>query len=494
MPWEVSQQVVEYLTSDFPVKKISSIFTNHTNIKTIEIIISFQFFHRHNLSEDSILVAMARDRRRGPRSSAAMSELSTTFEANLPAHLQLLTFLETTASSPATQLTCASEVTLGRMLSQRSITFTGSSHAEREAFAEQSGEITFRMIGWGSCGAVFSQDGAAAVYKLRKAPRSSTAGVHDLYNDFRQHLHIHAALKRVPGIKNDVKVPKVHSWIPQTATTFWEEFEQYFQQAGGAPSLPCDILKTEKIRPLPPLIRNAFIQKFCPEQLREAAMKATSNSDCLARVYLGRNTTQERRQRMFSLRNINLNLDKLLAIGADVQNYAYSIAGALAALHWEAKVDGKDVEFVLGSATTKVPTLQEHCCQHATIDTYLGPRENYRQNFRRRVIRLWMLDFNLCSTISMDDEGVEQAALAWRQNDPYYPKPLGESAIEKELWDIFVRRYIEISNTILEQEPLPVRELPRNFLRRIKEIEQEVLERKLVAEERLATTFANYEG
>ncbi|TID20755.1 gb [Venturia nashicola] len=103
--------------------------------------------------------------------------------------------------------------------------------------------------------------------------------------------------------------------------------------------------------------------------------------------------------------------------------YARVMADSLAMMHWLAKVDANDVEFVLASprlgdpleATFTSVTLEQHA--------------------------LWILDFDCCNSMSMDETGVDQAVAAFFKNDPFYPRPGSENTHDQEMWKIFGRDF-----------------------------------------------------
>lgn len=142
---------------------------------------------------------------------------------------------------------------------------------------------------------------------------------------------------------------------------------------------------------------------------------------------------------------------------------AAQVAGALATMHWAARVDGRGVEFVLGSvppppAGPAARRLQPGSDTEALVQ-------------QRAAVCLWLLDFDQCGGMSMDDKGVERAVEAFCGNDPYYPRPVvdgGEDGDGKDarLWKGFCARYLEISDRILLGTALP-RYLPRLLLESI---------------------------
>lgn len=55
----------------------------------------------------------------------------------------------------------------------------------------------------------------------------------------------------------------------------------------------------------------------------------------------------------FSLRNLKLHLNQLIELGIGIEDLARRMGVALAVMHWGAKTDARDVEFVLGSSSKK---------------------------------------------------------------------------------------------------------------------------------------------
>ena len=116
----------------------------------------------------------------------------------------------------------------------------------------------------------------------------------------------------------------------------------------------------------------------------------------------------------FSLRNYKLHIYQVQSLQLDAEEYAKSMAGALAVLHWHTKVDAMDIEFVLGSSPTdnnavrRALDLRKIESLDPGTSTY-EPTTNNSPNFKKRSISLWMIDFDACSTITLNDTGVCQA-------------------------------------------------------------------------------------
>ena len=147
-----------------------------------------------------------------------------------------------------------------------------------------------------------------------------------------------------------------------------------------------------------------------------------------------------------------MHIDQMEKLGLEVDELAAMMADALAVLHWEAKIDADDVELVLGSAPTnlynQVPKFAELERLPANSNVGVPPRHN----FQKRSVHLWLLDFNMCSKITLDDLGVKKAVKAFYRNDPYFPRPLAENRNDKRLWELFSERYMATSKLILDKE------------------------------------------
>ncbi|KAB2571406.1 hypothetical protein BFW01_g10021 [Lasiodiplodia theobromae] len=203
-------------------------------------------------------------------------------------------------------------------------------------------------------------------------------------------------------------------------------------------------------------------------------MKRPGNRDCLVRVYLGsRRQSAKRSERFFSLRNLKLHLNQMEELGMDAEVLAAQVAGALATMHWKARVDGRGVEFVLGSVPPGMARLKPLTA--AELEGLEPGSDTERLVQKRAAVCLWLLDFDQCGNMSMDDKGVERAVEAFCGNEPYYPRPVvvvvvdgedGGDGKDARLWKGFCARYLEISDRILSGTALP-RYLPRLMLESI---------------------------
>lgn len=231
----------------------------------------------------------------------------------------------------------------------------------------------------------------------------------------------------------------------------------------------CNAIVSEKIIPVQAPARRLLIRKFRPDVDEDSVMNSSSNEHCLIRPYLGRRRYRNpeteaeprRRLRAFSLRNFPLHLDQMEQLGIDPSEYAIAMADALAFMHWVAEVDGNDVEFVLARPRNQ-PDISHHqipseetCSKNIDI---LGPHT------------MWILDFDLCRDLALDESGIEQACKAFWGNDPWYPRPRRLATADQKLWDAFEERFLESSAKALATRSDQIKELPKLLMEKIKQV------------------------
>ncbi|KAK3385677.1 zinc finger protein-domain-containing protein [Podospora didyma] len=308
--------------------------------------------------------------------------------------------------------------------------------------------IGFRKIGFGQCGLIFERPGFIHVVKVAR-PGFADA----LRTDFVVHNKVFSAFHQDNHDNAQCRIPNVYYFIERNDKSWWDAHGHLFSASNTASTasfpLPAFAVLSERILPLPKMVRQCLINTFCPPHLRESVSANPINRDCVARVYLGRSRKPTAPMANFPLRNFNLHLDQMLQLGLPVEDYAAAMGEALALIHWSANVDGYDIEFVLGSEAEQSPKV---------------PSTTLRQ------IRMWVLDFNLCTSweenlaINNPDAVIQQLVLAFFENDPYYPLPLMESDIEETLWSKFAGEYARKAELLLRGKDETLAKLPSAFL------------------------------
>lgn len=224
----------------------------------------------------------------------------------------------------------------------------------------------------------------------------------------------------------------------------------------------CQALLSERILPLPLAVRELLARQYSRGSEIEALKIAQdkSNESCLVRPYLGRRRPgheASRRLRFFSLRNFPLHVDQMEALALPVADYARATANALAFLHWVAKVDAGDVEFVLAAAR---PDGSRRPC-------IVEGRDVVSEAFGRHGI--FILDFDCCKELDMSEGGMLRAAMCFWRNDPFYPRPGAASSEDQQLWKIFEEQFLGRSMLLLENQGPAMKRLPGVLMRLIRE-------------------------
>jgi hypothetical protein len=342
--------------------------------------------------------------------------------------------------NPDEQRKASSEVLLNRMLSTRACLSTTSAQAEH-SLAENTSSPLYTSIGEGQCGIVFVLRGTPDVIKIAKSPEKAD----QLWQDAVVHNRIRTALRSIPS-NLDINVPIYEGWVNHKSTDFWETQAQYFPKGIDIPYYG---LISERIHPLPLPVRTALVDTLCSKSIRkqkEAFLKKPENQDCLIRLYLGRRNDDNSKNENIRLRNFPLHVNEMEYLKLDTSMYAVVMARSLAMMHWAARVDANDVEFVLGCSPSKSsikPTVEElEACDKDSAGKL------YRWDLMHRSVSIWLLDFNQCKQFEHNSQGLKQLVDGFWWNDPYYPRPGSKN--DEKLWTVFKKAYLETSGELSE--------------------------------------------
>lgn len=336
----------------------------------------------------------------------------------------------------------------------------------------------YRCIGSGNCGSVWAQGQEPTVLKC--ADMSETRY---LWKEYYMATRVFEALQKRSAL--GLRIPLPLYYTNTSDQLFWSKQLQTFPSGRRA----CNTMCSERIPALSQVFRDTLIDMYCPEKARETIRRSENNADCLARIYLGRrsrtrSSDNERPSSCFSLRNYNLWLDRAEDLKLPIYKYAEAMADALAIMHWDALVDANDVEFVLGSRHI-LPDKLQPAIPSAVIgrlpynSTTRWSKEQVTPIHSHRTTSMaadtkgldsdtevWLLDFDCCNTLTLDDAGIEQAVASFYRNDRYYPRPCPQASQDYDLWQHFRTRYLETSAGVCKQKGLSL-ELPRRFVDRL---------------------------
>ena len=426
--------------------------------------------HESTFGEPRRLPKLA-DRRQDHKSDSTVSSRAVSLEIAIRENLALEEYLDSTAAGESI------EQSLRRLLSIRTVVSTASSFAKRQQAAIGT-TAAFREIGTGSIGKVFEHPGSVWVYKL-----PLTDDVFKLWNNYIMNRRIENSFEQLGPLAGQVEIPRAAWYAKASTAEFWDANIDRFPFTDMFPRQRRDILCTERIFPLPKPTRDRLVDLFCHEKGRESAKNNTANQDCLVRPLLGRSRqSSASKLNIFSLRNFKLHYDQIKAIDLDAHDLAFAMADALAVLHWHTNIDAMDIEFVLGSSPQndqndrrRIPIEK---LMTATLPTSTFEYvTNSDPNFAERVTSLWLLDFDACTDISIDEAGVQKACKAFVETDAYYPRPHSSDNSAQQLWISFGNRYITTSKKLLDKSH---QDLPAKFLHGItKSLDRQTIPRSV---------------
>jgi hypothetical protein len=332
----------------------------------------------------------------------------------------------------------APQTALQRMLSLRSIISTTSSFAQAQQTAV--GKVTnFREIGKGSIGVVYEHPGTIRCYKLPLLDDPSK-----LWNNYTMQTAIQEAFAKARNsLDVAARIPEMFWYANDKTSGFWDENLSKFPFTTVFPEKPRHALCMERILPLPRPLRHLLVDQYCQSDKDEAKNYAP-NQDCLVRPILGRRRFGSGSGRArFSLRNFRLHLDQFEELNLDAHEYIIAMADAMATLHFLAKVDAMDIEFVIGSTPSDMLsggaslTIAEVSRMPLGTSTF---EMVSAKDFTNREVCLWVLDFDACSPIEINPGGVQAAVKAFMGTEPYCPRP-SNSSEDHQLWMSFGQRY-----------------------------------------------------
>jgi hypothetical protein len=392
-------------------------------------------------------------------------------------------------------------------------------------WSQNATSAKYHQIGHGSCGVVLCKSSPAYFVIKREIDspnhahwNSSSYGVikqwpnisHDasigLANEWRMHDTIFKSFQATLPFTQNVHVPRPFACL-------YQHDQRWAGESGLAANMPLaqseprDLLISQRIPSVPVAVRDTLISTYCHEQSKARSQIGLEGHVCLVRLYLGkrrlvRTRDQEQGPNGFvSLGNFKMYFDQMIDLELHVAFIAETMADALAVMHWKAQIDGRGVEFVLGgilgddkaflqspdegSQENSISRSQQGQWSHTSSDSSVI-------DFKGQRVCMWLLDFNQCRKMTMDQRGVKHAVDAYFVNDPYYPRPpqsLGkprkgalpdadgpaevlELYEDEENWYTFRNRYLATSAELLK-DSVGLQHLPQVFIGRVMEEQME---------------------
>ena len=163
----------------------------------------------------------------------------------------------------------------------------------------------------------------------------------------------------------------------------------------------------------------------------------------------------KRRFESFSLRNFPLHVDQMEDKNLDTILYAQMMAETLAQLYWGAHTDANDIEFVLAPPPFQplLPAVESNRARYNRhVREKADPPHHGMVTMDNAFLgehAMWILDFDCCNDMEMNEAGVKEAVAAFYRNDPYFPRPGREDERDQKLWTVFRESFLEVSREIL---------------------------------------------
>jgi len=346
---------------------------------------------------------------------------------------------------------------LNRALRLRTTISTSSSFARRFQNARSHPDLQeINQIGAGLQGVIFEQVGQPLV--LKKESPGNDAKTSNLRHEYEMHCAVSTAFDLYNLLTNSsIHVPRPMEFISKTGNdVFWDSI---------LPKIPAayrgrgDIVKMERILPLPRVVRKALIARFSDCEKQNAAATANhlladpKDKHCLVRLYLGKTDGPISKGRL-SLRNFPLYLQSMEHLHMDVNEIASAMGKAYATMHWGAAVTGDDVEFVLGTSTV----------------------ERAEGVLQLRVTGIYLLDFGQCEAVDLTEEPevvyqAFKAAMVLGDNQLFIPHYLKTPALFAE----FRKGYTQAGNIILAERKLETQFSMADFMQEYEEYAEDFL-------------------
>jgi hypothetical protein len=150
--------------------------------------------------------------------------------------------------------------------------------------------------------------------------------------------------------------------------------------------------------------------------------------------------------------------------GLNIYQHAREQAFGMAILHWIARIDCRDTEWVIGSAAS------QGLMPHTFSDWKKRTPKSTRPEFTKRGIHLWVLDFDKADLFELDwsTDKICEALRRGAIQDPYFPHP----GRDTKLFGAFEEVYLHVSEILLtgatenmdKKEKRKVMGLPKAFI------------------------------
>ncbi|EFZ03555.2 zinc finger domain protein [Metarhizium robertsii] len=197
----------------------------------------------------------------------------------------------------------------------------------------------------------------------------------------------------------------------------------------------CTTMIAERITAVSRQAQMLLVKKYNWTPTRHRLMQTLESNayytHCLVHLYLGRRRpcslgVPATRPEVFTLCNFPLHVDQMEELQLPCPKYAKAMAESLAMLHWEMRLSGARVKFVLGG---------RRGARRMSASTPLAEST------------VWMFDFDRLRPIQANVSGLISIARAFWRNSPYCPRP------DSTLWNIFADEYRRVGKEKVQAYP-----------------------------------------
>ncbi|KAE8356986.1 zinc finger protein-domain-containing protein [Aspergillus coremiiformis] len=288
--------------------------------------------------------------------------------------------------------------------------------------SEQASEAKFEPLHTSNHSKAWLVSEGTWVYKTQKEQRGrSHVDVYEMHKKAYESLRDAWRNGYTSQIPREINIPKPFASIEANDTKWWRETGHSIPEKIA----PCSILVAQYIVPFERKIKTHLIHRLFSSREKK---QLNRDEDFLIRPYLVFRPPGF--ERPLSLHNYPFYLDDMMRFEIskeDIISFARTMAVGLAVLHWSGSMDGNGIEFVFA------PNI------HRRISPVW-------KNERWKYV-MWMLDFDLVRPISHTKNGMKQAAKAFWDNDPYYPRP-----DNRDLWSDFKDQYLSESEALIRRK------------------------------------------
>ncbi|KAF2762410.1 hypothetical protein EJ05DRAFT_642 [Pseudovirgaria hyperparasitica] len=310
-----------------------------------------------------------------------------------------------------------------------------------------------------------------------------------IWNEYVMHARVLQSLAECkPTLAPTISVPACHDLVlaGPRFDNWWATREARFPSSEKERGC---IAISERIRGFGGKEIDAVDDKLWLDGLCRQAIQGEEEESVLLRVYLGRTkrlsggTSPGKSE----LGDYALCVDQMEALELPMEEYARSMAEVLAIMYFDVGMDAAGIEFVIAPPRAKPRERNVGKFQEMGLG---GPDSPWISE-ALGTHTLWLLDFDEVKNVVWGREGLERAAIAFLDNNPYFPRPGQKHKSDRMLWKVFKSRFLEASKMIIGRKSVDeadkLMDMPGAFMNKL----EQIVDEKNRASIRLVYSFEN---